>query len=1468
MTTVEPAATRIRSETLAPAREPRVRRAPLFTVAGFALIAYVPFFLSSPGDVSADTKQYLYLDPGRLLSRAAYLWDANFGGGTVTHQNIGYLWPMGPYYWVTQQLGVPAWFAQRIWLGSITFAAGLGVLFLLRTLDRRGAGAIVAGLVYMLSPYPLAYTARISAILLPWAGLPWLIALAIRSLRRGGWRDPAVFALVVFTIGGTNATSLIFAGVGPVLWIVFAVFVEREVSFRHALAVTARIGFLVFVTSLWWIAGLSVQSGYGLPVLDYTETVKTVATASAPLEILRGLGNWFFYGRDGLGLWIEQSAQYQQDVWLLVVGFLLPIIAFVSAVCIRWRHRAYFVALVIIGMVIAVGPYPYGDPSYLGRLFKSFAEGSTVGLALRSTPRAVPLVVLGVAVLIGAGVDALTRVRVGAGVVAALVVGVLAIANLPPAWGADYIAKNLERPEDIPSYWTDAAKYLDAQGNETRVLELPGSDFSAYRWGNTVDPLLPGLMRRPYVERELIPFGSQASADLLLALDRRVQEGTFEPQAVAPIARMFATGDVVVRYDLQYERYRTPRPRLLFTSLATPPPGLGTPVDFGPRTRNQASPEQPMIDATELAIPPSAPDPPKVQVYPVADAEKIVHTSAAADPVLVAGDGEGLVDAASAGVLDGRSLVLYSASFAKDHKGLQRELAAGADLVVTDTNRRAARHWGAIRDVTGYTERAGEKPLVKDPGDKPLEPFPGAGDDTKTVTEQRGVASVMATTYGDPLFLSPENRPAMAFDGDPSTAWIEGAGAKAVGESLVIDLGSSVTTDHVTLVQPQTGIRDRYITGATLTFDGKDSTSITLGPDSRTAAGQVVTFPKRTFHKLSVTVDTVESPTDGLGPVGFAEVVIPGHQPVDELVRLPVDLLRAAGKSSLDHNLTLVMTRMRGSQAEYVRTDEELALRRVFDLPAGRSFAVTGTARLDGRAPDETLDAVLGVPDAAHGGITATASSHLAGDVRARASKALDGDPSTAWSSDFGDVTGSWLDYQFANPVTFDHLDLQVVADGRHSVPTQLTLQPAGGAPVTVPVPGIADTSTPNGTVTVPLRFAPITTSRLRVTISAVRPEYTIEYFSRSPLELPVSIAEVGIPGARVAAPPVTFSGACRTDLLTVDGRPVGVRFAGDTTTAEQRGTLDVQLCGAGAESGVTLGSGEHVLVAKPGRDTALDLDRLTLASARGGAPRTTALLGHATPGPKVKTVDSGPVSYDLKVTNASAPFWLVLAQSHNDGWKATRSDGTSLGEPTVVDGMANGWLVDPKGHTQLTVHLEWTPQKRVWLGIGLSAAGVLLCLVLLFARRRRRGAPPAVRGAADDDPPVVRPFRWHAAPGPAAERGRPPNGWLAGVTVAMGLLATLIATPAVGLFVAAATLVAALARRGRLVLRGMAVAALVLVVGYVVVQQIRFGYPAQYDWPQRFLRFEYVPWVAVLLLVADVVLDYVPGGAERPRTA
>ena len=83
------------------------------------------------------------------------MWDPNIGMGTVTHQNIGYLWPMGPWYWAFEALGVPDWVAQRLWLGSIMFLAGLGVRYLMRTLGQDGPHVTAAMFVYALSPYVL-----------------------------------------------------------------------------------------------------------------------------------------------------------------------------------------------------------------------------------------------------------------------------------------------------------------------------------------------------------------------------------------------------------------------------------------------------------------------------------------------------------------------------------------------------------------------------------------------------------------------------------------------------------------------------------------------------------------------------------------------------------------------------------------------------------------------------------------------------------------------------------------------------------------------------------------------------------------------------------------------------------------------------------------------------------------------------------------------------------------------------------------------------------------------------------------------------------------------------------------------------------------------------------------------------------------------------------------------------------------
>ena len=320
-----------------------------------------------------------------------------------------------------------------------------------------------------------------------------------------------------------------------------------------------------------------------------------------------------------------------------------------------------------------------------------------------------------------------------------------------------------------------------------------------------------------------------------------------------------------------------------------------------------------------------------------------------------------------------------------------------------------------------------------------------------------------------------------------------------------------------------------------------------------------------------------------------------------------------------------------------------------------------------------------------------------------------------------GQTEGTWLAYDLPAPVTIDHLDLALVADGRHSVPTRLRVE-AGGQAREVDVPPVTDSRAENAVA----RAGALPTAHRRPAARHRRagPEGDD---ARLVLRLASGAAHrSGRARRRRRArrpPPDTFPGGCRTDLLTVDGRPVGIRVTGTRDQAEGRQGLAVEACGPDA-GGMTLGAGPHELRTRAGRDTGIDVDRLVLDSAGAGAGSSQAGPGpqrpQAAPAPPVDVVHEGRTSYDLRVRDATRPFWLVLGQSHNRGWTAT-GGGRSLGPPQLVNGYANGWYVRPHaGRRSIDIHLEWTPQRRVWWALALSAVGVAICFALALVDPRR----------------------------------------------------------------------------------------------------------------------------------------------------
>ena len=937
---------------------------------------------------------------------------------------------------------------------------------------------------------------------------------------------------------------------------------------------------------------------------------------------------------------------------------------------------------------------------------------------------------------------------------------------------------------------------------------MPGVDFATYRWGNTVDPITPGLIDRPYAARELIPYGTPASADLLAALDRRLQERTLDPGTLAVVARYLGVGDVVLRDDLQFERHRTPRPYDLAPRLGSEP-GLDDGVGFGPPVVNDPIPDVPLVDELALLTDDRRPRPP-VEVFAVDDAVPIVRTAPAEGGVVLAGDGEGLVDAAAAGLLTGEELLRYGATLGTD--GVEAAVDDGAVLVVTDGNRRQGRRWSTVRDILGLVEGA---PVLDedDLTDNRLPLFDDVADADAWQTTAAPVGGVLAaaTSYGNPISFTPEYRPANAVDGDLRTEWRTGANTDVRGERLLLTYDPPVPASTATLVQQLTGFRNRAITELAISVDGGEPMVVALDERSLTGEGQPVELPGDgtvTTLELEVRADSSGRVGSwgrpvrygGLSQIGFAEVRLgdpPAAPPDPESLVLP-----PAATDAIDEDtpVALVLTRWRTDPTDPVRQDPEPGFARTWSQPVERTWELAGSARLSPRAPDAVLDDALAVT-----GAVVTTSSRLAGSVVERGSALVDGDSSTWWSPAFDDPEPAITIEPGPRTGGIDHLDLVLVDDPRRSTVTRIRVETDDGDAVSVDVP-------PGGErVELP---RPLFGTTYRVVIEAIDERTSIEWFSNEPVVVPPAIAELGIDDVQ-AVVPATLDTGCRDDLVAIDGRPLSVHVVGERV--------------ASCDGPITLDAGEHTLVAAAGRDTGIDVDRLVLASGIAPDAPVAETSGDA---PTVEVVDDGRASVRVRVEGATPgrPFWFVLGQSDNPGWEL---DGRGS---ELVNGYAAGWLVTPSTSSfELTA--EWRPQRVVNALLAASVLAVIACVVLVVRRPARATSSVAFESTFT--------------------RADPSGGrasWV--VPVAAGVLSVVWIGPVAAVVVAVAAAVAARWPTARWWLRFGPAVALTGAASYVLARQAIARPTPAFEWPAELETAHQPALVAVALLAVVVALD------------
>lgn len=97
------------------------------------------------------------------------------------------------------------------------------------------------------------------------------------------------------------------------------------------------------------------------------------------------------------------------------------------------------------------------------------------------------------------------------------------------------------------------------------------------------------------------------------------------------------------------------------------------------------------------------------------------------------------------------------------------------------------------------------------------------------------------------------------------------------------------------------------------------------------------------------------------------------------------------------------------------------------------------------------------------------------------------------------------------------------------------------------------------------------------------------------------------------------------------------------------------------------------------------------------------------------------PTEYKINITNATDPYVLVFSELYNSGWKIESGGQKMKSSQLLLNGYANGWLVDKKGDYQLT--LKFLPQDLLSIGTKVSLlanVGILIAIIWFVLKKKK----------------------------------------------------------------------------------------------------------------------------------------------------
>lgn len=940
-------------DTAAPDRPGRV---PVGAAAGgLYLLIVVISLLQQPGRTTYDTRAELTERPGSFLAGAFRLWHPDSNFGEVQNQAYGYLFPQGPWFLLTDWVGMPDWVSQRLWSALVLIVACEGARRVGRAAGLSDTGALLAGVAYGFTPRLLGTVPVISAESLPGAVMPWVVlpVLLTMSGRLGPRSAVALSGAAVVCMGGVNAVEN--AGSLPLAAILVVWGWRRgKLSRRFVLSWFVAVG----VASLWWALPLLVLAAYAPPFYQYVESAADTTALIGWSEAVRGDTHWVAYLITGDQAWWPAAHALVTGPVLVCVSAAVAAIGLLGLARFPSELRRPMLLSVLVGLcalTVAHGG-PAGTP--LAETVRVWLDGPLQ--IFRNVHKIDPVVRLPIALGFGAavtaGLDAAGRWRPALQQARPLlVIGAL---SLPLALGQPYLVNDARTPgwDAIPESWQEARAWLQDHAKQRTTLVVPGSGFAQHDWGWTIDEPLQVLGGVDRATRSQVPLIPGESIRYLAALDQLITTGRASPRLGQQLARA-GIGHVLLRRDLDRDLTRSPHPG--FSGVSLDQAGLRSVAAFG--AGGEGGPEIEILEVSDRL--------PRVRTTPVDD----VRTVRGAPESILQVLSSGLVGPDQATVLEGQP-------------GW-----SGTAQVVTDGNQRRERAFGSNDEGVSALMTASEPWRAE----RAAHDFATGVNGPSVVAEYDGLDDLTASSaqgYADNFGpVTPQSGPYAAVDRDPDTRWVTSLAGDPTKQWLRMDLDGNRSVRRVSVLPV---MDDREVVPVR-ELEVRAGAQVRRLRTNASGAPSVARFDGRRVAAVEVRVVRAATRSDR-ARVGIREIQVDGLRPYRTFA-VPGTVPPGGAwtfSTEPDRRACVITVGRPDCSVARIRSGEERAgMDRTFELGASQQVRFRG--RVVARATNESARLLEPLGDDQQVGAT----SFYGSDPKVSGRFAYDGEPTTAWVS-------------------------------------------------------------------------------------------------------------------------------------------------------------------------------------------------------------------------------------------------------------------------------------------------------------------------------------------------------------------------------------------------------------------------------------------------------------------------------------